>query len=540
MGDEEGSDLPGPLRLTLTMLALFMGMFTANLDSTILATAIPRITDEFHALSDIGWYGSSGFLTFAAFQTCWGKAFKYFPIKLTYLVTLFIFELGSLICAVAPTSTALIVGRSIAGIGGAGLCTGTFVIIGFSVRPQRQPIFMGVMGATYALASFVGPLVGGAFAENLTWRWCFWINLPIGGLAAFIVVFFFHTPRGAKPVPASWSEKLMQLDAGGCLLILAAVVCYLLAMQYGGLQRPWRDSTVIGTLVGFVVLFAVFAANEVWMGDKASIVPRLLRRRRVLVNQLVVFFNSGGFFVLIYYLPIYFQSIKNDGPLMSGVHNLPFLIGGLFSMASGTILSVTNMWVPFLAAGCALSAVGGGLIYTLDIDTPVARWVGYQILGGATTGFVSQIPIMSNTAAVEMVDMSTVSAMTLFFQLVGGSFSVSAAQSIFGNILLRRVRETAPGVSPTLVLTTGASELRSVLTADQLPGVLEAYVDGLKGVFALATAMLALSAVIAVLPKWEPLRSPQPAAEQEGKEAASDDVRTSSVEQKEEVAPQSV
>ena len=324
----------------------------------------------------------------------------------------------------------------------------------------------------------------------------------------------------------------MQLAAAGCALIPAAVVCYLLAMQYGGLQRPWNDSTVIGTLVGFVLLFVVFAANEIWMGEKASIVPRLMRRRRVLVNQLVVFFNSGGFFTLIYYLPIYFQSIKNDGPLRSGVHNLPFLVGGLFSMASGTILSLTNTWVPFLAMGCALSAVGGGLIYPLDIKTPVARWVGYQILGGAATGFVSQIPIMSNTAAVEMVDMSTISAMALFFQLVGGSFPVSAAQSIFGNILLCRIRETALDVSPALVLSTGASELRSVFPADQLPGVLSAYIYGLKGTFALATAMLALSAVISLFAEWDPLRSLQYTMD-EVKETASGEVRVSFIEQKE-------
>ncbi|CEJ81240.1 hypothetical protein VHEMI01380 [[Torrubiella] hemipterigena] len=156
------ASLPGPTRFALTMFALFMGMFTANLDSTILATANPKITAEFHSLSDIDWYGSSAFLTFAAFQTTWGKIFKYFHIKWAHLATLFLFELGSLICAVVPNSVTLIVGRSIAGIGGAGLCTGTFVIIGYTVEPKRQPMFMGVMGATYALASFVGPIVGGA------------------------------------------------------------------------------------------------------------------------------------------------------------------------------------------------------------------------------------------------------------------------------------------------------------------------------------------------------------------------------------------
>jgi MFS family permease len=510
MGDDASSDLPGPGRLAATMFALFMGMFTANLDSTILATAIPRITDEFHSLGDIGWYGSSAFLTFAAFQTTWGKVFKYYDLKWSYLLSLFIFELGSLVCAVAPSSAALIVGRAIAGIGAAGLCTGTFVIIGYSVRPERQPAYMGIMGATYALASFVGPLVGGAFTQNVTWRWCFYLNLPIGGLAAFIIVFFFRTPRAAKPMDAPFTEKMLQLDPAGCVLIIGAVVCYLLALQWGGLQKSWSDSSVIGTLIGFILLCIVFGVNEWWFGERASIVPRLLKRRRILANCAVVFFNSGGLFILIYYLPIYFQSIRDASPIGSGVRNLPFLIGGIFSMVAGVVLSATQQWVPFMAISAALSAVGGGLIYTIDQNTSTAKWVGYQILGGASTGFISQIPIMANTACVDMADMSTVSAMTLFFQLIGGSFSVSAAESVFGNVLLRRIAETAPGLSPSLVVSVGAANLRNTFPLEALPGILAAYMDGIKGAFAVATAMLAISFPLALLPKWEKLRPEAP------------------------------
>ncbi|EHK22068.1 uncharacterized protein TRIVIDRAFT_216146 [Trichoderma virens Gv29-8] len=513
-------------RLTATMVVLFMSMLTANLDTTILATAIPKITDEFNSLDDMGWYGSSAFLTFAAFQTTWGKVFKYFNMKWSYALTIVIFELGSIVCAVAQNSTTLIVGRAIAGMGAAGLTTGTFVIIGYTVIEELRPAFMGVLGATYTLASFVGPIVGGAFTERLTWRWCFWINLPIGGVALALLIPFYRNPDHAKPLQATWKETILQLDLVGSALVLASVACFSLALQWGGLSKSWSNSDVIGTLVGFFVLAVVCGINEVWMGERASIVPRLLKVRRILVNQFVVFLNSSGQFILVYYLPIYFQSLLNDTPLQSAVHNLPFLVGGLFSMASGALLTATNQWLPFLAPGAALCAVGGGLIYTMDINTPTAKWAGYQLLAGSMTGFVSQIPIMANTAIVDMADMGSTSAMTLLFQLLGGSFSVGAAQSIFSNLLLKHIAETAPTISPTLVLATGASGLRQAFTAEELPFILDGYTKALKGAFALATAMMSAGCVAIAFFKWEKLRPDAPAA---GEKALHEDTQSAAV-----------
>lgn len=517
---ETPSDLPSRRVLLVTMVALFLGMFTSNLDSTILATATPRITDEFHSLSDIGWYASSGFLTFAAFQTTWGKIYKYFPLKASYLVSLFIFEVGSLICATAPTSTALIVGRAFAGVGGAGLCTGTFVIIGYSVEPKSQPAYMGVMGATYTLAFFTGPLLGGAFTERITWRWCFYINLPFGGLAAAIIILFFRTPSAARPAEASWKEILLQMDLVGCGLILTAVVCYLLALQWGGTTKPWSDSSVIGTLVGFGLISIAFIANEIYMGERASIQPRLVRRRRIWTALAVVFFNSGGFFVLIYYLPLYFQSIQNVGPIASGVRNLPIVIGGVMSVISGILVSKTQQFVPWMVLGTAISTVGAGLVYTFNLHTATRNWVGFQLIVGIGTGFVSQIPIMANTAAVEMSDMSSISAITLFFQIMGGSLLVSAGQAVFANTLVHQLASQAPGVSATTVIGTGATRLRSVFTAAQVPGILSAYMSGLKATYALAVALVGISVIFATMPKWERLKPKTDEAEKDQQESA--------------------
>ena len=176
--------LPTNFRLFAIILALVLSMFLVSLDMTIVATAIPRITDEFHSLQDVGWYGSAFFLTLASFQSTWGKAYRYFDLKLTFLMSIFIFEVGSLICGVSQNSVTLIVGRAIAGLGGAGVASGVYIIIAFSAPPDKRAAYTGILGATYGVASVVGPLLGGVFTDHATWRWAFYVNLPSKSLEA--------------------------------------------------------------------------------------------------------------------------------------------------------------------------------------------------------------------------------------------------------------------------------------------------------------------------------------------------------------------
>jgi MFS family permease len=237
----------------------------------------------------------------ASFQLLYGKLYTLFSVKWTYLAAIGIFELGSLVCGTAQSSKALIVGRAIAGLGCAGIASGALIIIAYSIPLRQRPTYIGIVGSTWAIASVAGPVMGGILTQKLTWRWCFYINLPIGAVTVLCIILFFHSPKVQKSMAIGVFERAKQFDVIGCLVLVSAVVSLLLALQWGGSKYPWGNGRVIGLLVTFGILVIAFIGIQLWMWDNATIPPRILKNRSMLAGVAYSSVFGGSFFIMVFY-----------------------------------------------------------------------------------------------------------------------------------------------------------------------------------------------------------------------------------------------
>lgn len=350
-------------------------------------------------------------MTFGAAQPSAGKLYKYNDLKWSFLGSMIVFEIGSLICGVAPDSTTLVVGRAIAGLGGAGLSVGGTSISSLAIPPEKRPMLMGLLGTTYATSAVLGPILGGVFTDRVSWRWCFYINLPIGGVAAVVVFFFFHIPASAVPPQAPWTKRLLHLDPVGLALAMGSITCFILGLQDAGSSRPWSSSVVIGLLVGFGLVAIALFIWEIWMGEYAMMLPRLFKQRSLWSTAPFQFFFMGSYIVLLYYLPIYFQSILDASPIRSGVYNLPLVVmAGIFAFVGGIAVMQTGRPQQMMFLGSMLSTVAIGLLITLDVNTPTGKWVGYQLFIGAVMAFAIMHGLTVAQAYVGEEDISVVTA----------------------------------------------------------------------------------------------------------------------------------
>ncbi|EFQ96766.1 hypothetical protein MGYG_08690 [Nannizzia gypsea CBS 118893] len=526
MVDEKKSDAQGApddgsytsgARLVVIMVAVLMSLFLVALDRTIIATAVPEIANQFHALNDINWYASAYLITSCATQLSWGKVYTFYSTKFVLLSAIVIFEVGSALCGAAPNSTAFIVGRAIAGTGSAGIFSGTTVVIAQVVPLRKRPVYVGMMGSIFGIASIIGPLMGGAFTDRVTWRWCFYINLPIGGVTMAVLVFLLNVR--SKKESTSWQTQLNRLDPIGSVLFLPSATCFLLALQLGGTSYPWNSGRIIALFVVSGVLMIAFVAVQIWRQEDATVPPRIFCQRSIASGTAFSACVGGGLISMLYALPIWFQAVKGTTAVQSGIDTIPMVLSLVVgSILSGSIITATGHYVPWMYVSTVLMSVGAGLTTTFKPDTNHSAWIGYQVLFGFGIGTGLQQASLAAQTVLNMKDLSTGVSLMFFAQSLGGALFVAISQSLFSNALASNLAQV-PGLDVATVLASGAKDLKKVVPLDKLPLVLPLYNNSLRRSFIVSLAVSCLMILPTIGMEYRTIKKKEKAPAPEATEA---------------------
>ena len=454
-----------------------------------------------------------------AFQLLFGRIYTFYSPKIVFISAIFLFEVGSAICGAAPNSKAFIIGRAVAGLGGAGAFSGAIVIIMYTVPLHKRPIFQGLIGAIFGIASVAGPLLGGLFTTKVSWRWCFYINLPIGGVAMVILGFILKLPA-PKNANTPIRQQIAQLDPIGTALFMPAVVCLLLALEWGGSTYAWGSARIIVLLIFFVLLITGFIAVQLWKKDLATVPPRIVCQRSIAAGMWAQFCCSAAFMIFIFYLPIWFQAIKDVSAVQSGIMNLPVILSLVVaSICAGIIVTNVGYYTPFMIAMSVIMSIGAGLLTTFTPTTPHQQWISYQFIFGFGLGLGMQQASLAAQACLDRKDAPTGVSLIMFCMQFGGAVFISVGQNVFTNELVKGLIGI-PGLDTKMVVDTGATELRGAVPKELLGRVLQAYNGALVKCYEVALAMACLSILGSVAMEWKSVKKDKKKKGEEGVGAA--------------------
>lgn len=386
--------------------------------------------------------------------------------------------------------------------------SGAIVLMTTNIPLRKRPMWQGLFGAIFGVASVAGPLLGGAFTTNVTWRWCFYINLPIGAVVLVILVFILKTTPPLKPgVPIR--QQLLNLDPLGTLFLLPSIVCLLLALQWGGSTYAWNDGRIIALWVVFAVTFLVFVTVQVFMNETATIPASVIKNRDVLAGMWLTFCLASGMMIFVYYIPLWFQAIKGVSAVQSGIDLLPLMLSLVVgTMSAGILTGRLGYYTPFAYACAIIMPIGAGLISTWNLDTDSGKWIGFQILFGIGLGLGMQQGSLAAQTVLKRHDVPTGISLMFFCQMLAGAIFISVGQNVLDTNLVQGLVSQLPNVSANTIVNTGATNIRNLATsAESLQSILSAYNYSLRQVFLVATGMAAAAAPGAFLLRWRSVKT---------------------------------
>jgi EmrB/QacA subfamily drug resistance transporter len=481
-----------PGNVLVSIGALLLGMLLAALDQTIVSTALPTIVSELGGLDHLSWVVTAYMLAATAATPLWGKLGDQYGRKRLFQTAVVIFLVGSALCGTAQNMAELIAFRAVQGLGGGGLIVLSMAIVGDLVPPRERGRYQGLFGAVFGATSVLGPLLGGLFTEHLSWRWVFYVNLPVGVVALAVIATVLHIPRKATR---------HVIDYLGTLLIASVATCLVLVASLGGTTWSWGSPQITGLAVLGVVLAVAFVAVERRAAE--PVLPLKLFRIRTFTLAAVISFVVGfAMFGAMTYLPTFLQVVQGVSPTMSGVHMLPMVLGLLLaSTASGQIVSRTGRWKVFPIAGTGVTALGLLLLHQLDQYSPTLEMSAFFFVFGLGLGLVMQVLVLIVQNAVSYEDLGVATSGATFFRSIGASFGVAVFGTIFAGRLDDKLTDAFRGVQLPPGVSVGALEADprgiAALPPALRPAALDAYATSITDVFLYAAPVALAGFVLA-------------------------------------------
>src|SRR6185437_8312006 len=505
----EPSHLQFTHREKLVIIAgLMLGMFLAALDQTIVATALPRIASDLHGVEHLSWVVSGYLLTSTAATPIYGKLSDLYGRKIMLQIAIVVFLLTSALCALAATMGQLIAFRALQGLGGGGLMAMAHATIADVISPRERGRYQAYFASTFAVASVVGPVLGGVFADHLTWRWVFWINLPIG-IAALIV-----SQATLKRLIAKRLRH--RIDYPGALLVVTAVCCVLLVTTMGGNEAAWDSPLIEGLAAAALALFALCIVQELRAAEPI-LPPRLFANATFSTASLINLLTSIGMLGGIIFMPLFLQLVYRLDASNSGLMLIPFTgTTVIAAISAGRLMSASGRYKIFPVIGTVLTASGMVLLSLLNSATPLPVVGVTMALCGFGMGFVMPVMLVVVQNTVEVRDLGTATASISFFRSMGGSFGVA----LFGAVLiagltariLRVPGHEALGSDPGVALLHAGVGALHLAPAALRPAVEAAVTQAFHDVFRVGAGLALLAFAAVLFLKEVPLKTTAGAA----------------------------